>query len=271
MSGLVRPTATGWPQLCATSSLSNPLHVYNRTVAELHSWTLGHHSWLHQGAHKQSVSCSSSLSCSTYTRAVVVSYSEYVLVTQIPQKFDSHGSLQTHLVTGIVHMKMMMKAMTMFSVESAQSTKQAGQQPAAPDGPHTSPLTQSYTLTPRHTYTLTHTYTHAHLHIHTRTLTPMHINISWHWKQHLLSHTDILNINVLNHTVCVILLTYTLSHWSSYTPTLFLVYFHLNDKDAYRRLCYGAVAISGRRGADASIHISTYGCLPITTCLVWLG
>ena len=108
-----------------------------------------------------------------YTRAVVVSYSEYVLVTQIPQKFgrffDSHGSLQTHLRTMVymtrnMPMMLMMKVMAkmMFSVESAQSTKQAGQQPAAPDGPHTSPLTQSYTLTPRHTYTLTHTYTHAH-------------------------------------------------------------------------------------------------------------
>ena len=79
---------------------------------------------------------------------------------------------------------MMMKvmAMTMLSVESAQSTKQPGQQPAAPDGPHTSPLTQSYTLTPMHTYTLMHTYTHAHLQAltHTQTLTPMHINISWH-------------------------------------------------------------------------------------------
>ena len=69
---------------------------------------------------------------------------------------------------------MKVMAMTMFSVESAQSTKQAGQQPAAPDGPHTSPLTQSYILTPRQTYTLTHTYTHAHLQAHTHTLTYTH-------------------------------------------------------------------------------------------------
>ena len=118
---------------------------------------------------------------------MVVSYSEYVLVTQIPQKFgrffDSHGSLQTHLRTMVymtrkmlIMLMMKVMAMTMLSVESAQSTKQPGQQPAAPDGPHTSPLTQSYTLTPMHlhTYTLTHTYTHTHK------LTPMQINISWH-------------------------------------------------------------------------------------------
>ena len=180
--------------------------MHNRTIAQLHSWTLEHHSWLHQGAHKQSVWYSSLFSYSTYTRAVVVSYSEYVLVTQIPQKFDSHGSLQTHLVTGIVHRKMMMKvmAMTMFSsvwkVLSQQSRLGSSQQLLmVPIHLHLHNHTHLHPGTPTHSRTLTlmHTYTLTHTH----TLTHMHINLSWLWKQHLLSHTNIL-IHFLNHTVC---------------------------------------------------------------------
>ena len=43
-----------------------------------------------------------------------------------------------------------------MGVESAQSTKETGQQPAAPDGPHTSPLTHTLALTLALTHTLTH-------------------------------------------------------------------------------------------------------------------
>ena len=53
--------------------------------------------------------------------------------------------------------------MIRIMIESAQSTKHTGQQPAAPDGPHTSQLTHlhTYTLVDLHTYTLVdlHTYT----------------------------------------------------------------------------------------------------------------
>ena len=44
----------------------------------------------------------------------------------------------------------------MMGVESAQSTKETGQQPAAPDGPHTSPLTHTLALTLALTHTLAH-------------------------------------------------------------------------------------------------------------------
>ena len=74
---------------------------------------------------------------------MVVSYSEYVLVTQIPQKFgrffDSHGSLQTHLRTMVymtrkmlIMLMMKVMAMTMFSsvwkVLSQQSSLGSSQQ-----------------------------------------------------------------------------------------------------------------------------------------------
>ena len=181
MSGLVRPTATGWPQLCATSSLSNPRDVHNRTIAQSHTWTVDYT----KAAHKQSVSCSSSLSYSTRTRAVVVSYSEYVLVTQIPQKFgrffDSHGSLQTHLRTMVYMTRkmlimLMMKAMamTMFSsvwkVLSQQSRLGSSQQLLMVpihlhfhNHTHLHPCTRTHSCTLTHSNT--HTYTYAHQHI----------------------------------------------------------------------------------------------------------
>ena len=232
MSGLGRPTATGWPQLCATSSLSNPRDVHNRT--ELHSWTLEHHSWLHQGAHKQSVSCSSSLSCSTYTRAVVVSYSEYVLVTQIPQKFgrffDSHGSLQTHLRTMVymtrkmlIMLLMKVKAtMTMFSsvwkVLSQQSRLGSSQQLLmVPIHLHLHNHTHLHPCTPTHSRTLTHMHTYALTH----TLTHICTSTYHGTENNICSHTQAyLYVSSITLFV-VILLTYTLSHWSSYTPTFF--------------------------------------------------
>ena len=62
--------------------------------------------------------------------------------------------------------------MIRIMIESAQSTKHTGQQPAAPDGPHTSQLTHlhTYTLVDLHTYTLvdfkhSNEFTHI-LHVH---------------------------------------------------------------------------------------------------------
>ena len=64
-------------------------------------------------------------------------------------------------------MKMSKLMLTMMmGVESAQSTKETGQQPAAPDGPHTSPLTHTLALT----HTLTHTLAHIFTYTHTCTL-----------------------------------------------------------------------------------------------------
>ena len=54
-------------------------------------------------------------------------------------------------------MKMSKLMLTMMmGLESAQSTKETGQQPAAPDGPHTSPLTHTLALTLALTHTLAH-------------------------------------------------------------------------------------------------------------------
>ena len=65
----------------------------------------------------------------------------------------------------------------MMGVESAQSTKETGQQPAAPDGPHTSPLTHTLALTLALTHTLARVYIHLrtpHIHPCTYTYTLAH-------------------------------------------------------------------------------------------------
>ena len=151
----------------------------------------------------------------------------------------------------------------MIAIESAQSTKETGQQPAAPDGPHTSPLTHTlahvsayphfylhlhthlHIYPPTHTFTYTYTYTHTctYICLYTLTLTHTHLHLQYRSYIHLYTH---------KHTYLYICL-----HTFTYTCT------YLNSVRSPS--CYRAMAISGRRGADASIHISTYGCLPITT------
>ena len=113
---------------------------------------------------------------------MVVSYSEYVLVTQIPQKFgrffDSHGSLQTHLRTMVymtrkMMLMLMMKVMTMFSsvwkVLSQQSRLGSSQQLLmVPIHLHLHNHTHLHPGTPTHSRTLTlmHIYTRSHTHLH---------------------------------------------------------------------------------------------------------
>ena len=68
----------------------------------------------------------------------------------------------------------------MITIESAQSTKETGQQPAAPDGPHTSPLTHTLAHVSAYKHFYLHLHLHTHLHIylsiHTFTLTLAHIS-----------------------------------------------------------------------------------------------
>ena len=108
---------------------------------------------------------------------MVVSYSEYVLVTQIPQKFGSHGSLQTHLraMVCMTRKMLLMKvmAMTMFSsvwkVLSQQSRLGSSQQLLMVPI-HLNLHTCTLTLVDLHTYTLvdfkhSNEFTHI-LHVH---------------------------------------------------------------------------------------------------------
>ena len=143
---------------------------------------------------------------------MVVSYSEYVLVTQIPQKFGSHGSLQTHLRTMVymtrkmlIMLMMKVMAMTMFSsvwkVLSQQSRLGSSQQLLMVpihlhlhNHTHLHPCTPAHsrTLTLMHIYTLTHTHTRTHTHTCTSTYYGTENNICSHTQTFTCHHTQCL-------------------------------------------------------------------------------
>ena len=128
--------------------------------------------------------------------------------------------------------------MIRIMIESAQSTKHTGQQPAAPDGPHTSQLTHlhTYTLVDLHTYTLVD-FKHSNEFTH---ILHVHVIIHLLLDRYFLAHEQ-LHIQHILAPQCIS--TLPRAHMCTLcSPS-----------------CNRAMAISGRRGADASIHISTYG------------
>ena len=126
-------------------------------------------------------------------------------------------SLLTFLM--LLMMIMMTKIMRrmMMAIESAQSTKETGQQPAAPDGPHTSPLTHTLAHVSAYTHFYLHLHLHTHLHMYlpSRTFTYTykhtlaHVSAYKHLHSHLHLHTH-LHLYLSIHTF-----TLTLAHIST--------------------------------------------------------
>ena len=138
--------------------------------------------------------------------------------------------------------------MIRIMIESAQSTKHTGQQPAAPDGPHTSQLTHlhTYTLVDLHTYTLVD-FKHSNEFTH---ILHVHVIIHLLLDRYFLAHEQ-LHIQHILASQCIS--TLQRAHLCT------CAHMHCALCTLCSPSCNRAMAISGRRGADASIHISTYG------------